>query len=200
MSLCQNPVMATPFVADIQTWECGRNKEQWGDGPWVGEPDKAQWRDAYTGLTCLAVRNVHGSWCGYVGVPLGHPLHEVDWGDSRVRVVLAHGGLNYSDHCQEDPEMGPLEERVCHLPSPGAPDDLWWLGFDCGQHFDYVPQLVAEMKRFGEEFGHDGVIDLADSLFDPEKYRTLDYVQAMCAFIAWQLALMALTQPATSLV
>ena len=48
----------------------------WGDGAWVDEPDKAQWRDEATGLPCLLVRNQAGALCGYVGVYPQHPY----WG------------------------------------------------------------------------------------------------------------------------
>lgn len=45
----------------------------WGNGAWVDEPDKAQWRDEATGLPCLLVRNQLGALCGYVGVYPDHP-------------------------------------------------------------------------------------------------------------------------------
>lgn len=28
----------------MQTWSFVPDKASWGDGPWVDEPDKAQWR------------------------------------------------------------------------------------------------------------------------------------------------------------
>src|SRR6266436_107280 len=47
----------------------------WTEGPWDQEPDRLEWKDATTGLTCLAVRNRFGAWCGYVGVPPTHAWH-----------------------------------------------------------------------------------------------------------------------------
>lgn len=48
----------------------------WPSGPWDDEPDRVEWRDEATGLPCLALRNdMFGSWCGYVAVPPGHPVH-----------------------------------------------------------------------------------------------------------------------------
>lgn len=41
----------------MQTWTTLPDKAGiWGTGPWVGEPDKAQWEDETTGLPCLALR------------------------------------------------------------------------------------------------------------------------------------------------
>lgn len=51
-----------------------KDKHLWGDGPWVQEPDRVEWVDEETGYQCLARRTKHtGTWCGYVGVPPGHP-------------------------------------------------------------------------------------------------------------------------------
>jgi hypothetical protein len=51
------------------------DKQTWGDGPWQTEPDLAHWLDADTGYACLVMRNqLFGHLCGYVGVPMQHPL------------------------------------------------------------------------------------------------------------------------------
>lgn len=56
--------------------------EQWGDGPWIGEPSKIQGIDPDTGYPVLAVRNSwNGSLCGYVGVAEGHPAFEKHYDD-----------------------------------------------------------------------------------------------------------------------
>jgi hypothetical protein len=76
------------------------NKAEWGDGPWVNEPDKIQWQDAETGLPCLIVRNNGGALCGYVGVPSSHPLHNVHYDEASGAADLrVHGGLTFSDFC-----------------------------------------------------------------------------------------------------
>ena len=52
------------------------DRDGWDAGPW---DDRARQgpvaRRRATDLDCLAVRNQHGSWCGYVGVAPGHPWH-----------------------------------------------------------------------------------------------------------------------------
>lgn len=112
-------------------------------GPWDSEPDKVQWIDPATGLDCLIHRNPGGALCGYVGVPPGHPCH--GRGYNAVHDMLpglrVHGGLTFSDSCA-------LEESadghgICHVPEPGRPADVWWLGFDCaheGLRGDLVPR------------------------------------------------------------
>lgn len=73
------------------------DKVTWGRGPWDDEPDKKQWLDEATGLPCLAVRaSALGHWCGYVGVPVGHPAYGKGYADLDVTV---HGGLTFADRC-----------------------------------------------------------------------------------------------------
>lgn len=108
------------------------DKTKWGPGPWQDEPDRQEWK--YRGLPCLAVRNQMGSWCGYVAVPPGHPAYKKPYDDVDVNV---HGGLTYADHCRD---------HICHVPAPGEPDDVWWLGFDCGHSDDLVPSMKEFCK------------------------------------------------------
>lgn len=170
------------------------DKGGWGDGPWQAEPDKIQFVDAATGLDCLAVRNHWGAWCGYVGVAEGHPWfglgysdplpgvvpHERDsYYDSRIDgVIEVHGGLSYSDFCQQD---GPEESAICHVALPGRPERVFWYGFDCGHSGDYMP-------------GWDTAVAAAipSPYHSPdEEYRTLAYVREQCASLAAQLAAVA---------
>lgn len=91
------------------------DKTTWGPGPWQTEPDKIQWQDMATGLACLAVRHpVHGHWCGYVGVPEGHPLFGKSYDDAERFDV--HGGITFADTCQEDEQ----EQGICHIPQPDS--------------------------------------------------------------------------------
>lgn len=140
------------------------DREGWPPGPWDGEPDKLQWPDTATGLPCLAVRHPqYGHWCGYVGVPPGHPWYGVDWSEPCVEV---HGGLTFANRCQEGFDEG---RGVCHV-APGEPEP-YWLGFDCAHAWDESPQDAARwgINKYGE-------------------YRTLDYVQQQCGSLAAQIA------------
>jgi len=99
-------------------------------GPWSGEPNRVEFRHA--GFPCVLHRGGMGAWCGYVGVPPGHPWHGKDYDDIDAD---AHGGLTYSGRCGG---------CVCHVPLPGESDDFWWVGFDCAHYNDLIPHMFAE--------------------------------------------------------
>ena len=125
-------------------WRTPVENEQWGPGPWDSEPDKLTWMDEATGLDCMALRNRYGAWCGYVGLPPEHSLHGTDYDDVQCRLpdLLVHGGLTFADRCDET-GVRPMSQRICHVPEPGRPADVWWLGFDCAHAWDLVPGLKA---------------------------------------------------------
>lgn len=146
-----------------------------GDGPWTDEPDKAQWVDEATGLDCLAVRNwLSGAWCGYVGVPPSHPWHGQRPDNIHADV---HGNVNFGGPCTEGGEEGPY---ICHVPDPGRPHDVWWLGFDCSHGWDFAPNLVHYLD----------VLDpgIEERFFDMTTYRTFAYIQAEVTRLAAQAA------------
>jgi hypothetical protein len=112
------------------------DKSSWKDGPWKDEPDKIQWRDKFTGLPCLIVRNPYGALCGYVGVSSDHPWYGKDY-SAVSHEVSVHGGLTFADKCRLDPEEE--GKGICHVPEEGEPDNVWWFGFDCAHSYDLIP-------------------------------------------------------------
>ena len=127
-----------------KTWTTmADEKAKWGPGPWRDEPDKEQFADGATGLPCLVKRNRPGSLCGYVGVSEGHPWFGKDYSEVEAD---AHGGLTFADFCQEGDEA----HTICHIPGPGEPDRVWWLGFDCAHYMDLSPGMIAELGEFGD--------------------------------------------------
>jgi hypothetical protein len=147
------------------------DKTSWAPGPWLSEPDKEQWADEATGLPCLIKRGRFGSLCGYVGVSEGHPWFGED--PSGIEAE-AHGGLNYGNFCQE----GPVEHTICHVPAPGEPDRVYWLGFDCGHAWDISPAMDALLAGAG----------LEPPRAPGMSYKTIAYVKAECAQLARQAA------------
>lgn len=139
----------------------------WDAGPWDDEPDRVDFT-TNVGLPGLILRNRLGSLCGYVAVDAAHPLYETDYHKPDLDV---HGGLTYSDKCQED---GP----VCHTPAPGEPDDVWWFGFDCGHGMDISPAMDARERQMGFE----------PLRADWISYKTVDYVRTEVESLARQLA------------
>jgi hypothetical protein len=146
-----------------------KDKSAWKPGPWQDEPDKEQFSDPETGFPCLVKRNSFGALCGYVGVAAGHPWYEKDYDDVDADV---HGGLTYSNFCQDDI----IESHsICHVPDEGEPEKVWWLGFDCGHYDDVSPQMES-LHYFTPR---------SDDLF-PRVYKTFGYVKAECALLARQ--------------
>lgn len=62
-------------------------------GEWDDEPDKVQWMDEDTVLTCLIVRGPVGSLCGYVGVPEGHSWYKLE---PDYEQYSCHGGITFT--------------------------------------------------------------------------------------------------------
>jgi hypothetical protein len=140
------------------------DKSNWARGPWDDEPDKVSWTDEETGMACLIKRHpTGGHLCGYVGVPPEHPWHGRDYDDGVVYADV-HGGLTYAADCEEGGDEG---KTICHVPQPGEPDDVWWLGFDCAHAGDLSP-------------GYGLVIH--------ETYKDIDYVRSEILRLAKQLA------------
>lgn len=160
------------------------DKRTWGAGPWQTEPDKVFWTDEPTGLPCLAVRHAtSGHWCGYVGVGEGHQAFGLPYDQASAlaepdedgyRGLAVHGGLTYAEFCQEGSNAE--AEGICHVPQPGQPERVYWLGFDCSHAMDYNP-AYGSLSKFGY-----GI---------PSRYRTLAYVQGECAKLAAQLRALA---------
>jgi hypothetical protein len=126
----------------------------WPSGPWDSEPDRLDF--IHAGFSCFLLRNHVGAWCGYVGVPETHSA----FGKDEVEVEV-HGGLTYANLCRG---------AICHVPAPGMPEKVWWLGFDTAHCTDYVPG----MSRFGE-------------MPDGDTYRNIDYTRNQTEKLAEQL-------------
>lgn len=139
------------------------DRSRWGSGPWDTEPDRVEFRAH--GLPALMVRARAGHWCGYVGVPKGHPWHgEANYFWDRKDGPDVHGGVTYGDKCAG---------HICHVPAPGEPDDVWWIGFDCAHSGDLSPADNAHSRRALREW---------------ETYKPESYVRAEVERLAQQAA------------
>lgn len=108
------------------------DKSDWPRGEWDGEPDKVQWQDEETGLPCVAIRNdTLGHWCGYVGLPSGHPGFRKDYDDEVFDGIDVHWGLTYAS------ETRPEYDGIA---------DHWIVGFDCAHLNDLLP---GTLRRYG---------------------------------------------------
>ena len=160
------------------------DKSEWPNGAWSHEPDKKQWQDEATGLPCLVVRNRMGALCGYVGVAEGHPAHGKNWRDSGVDSLEVHGGVTYGDHCQPGDE----KESICHIPSIGEPDHVWWIGFDCSHFGDALPAEKTRLRKYMEAQEYARMFDKSTDYANPNgTYRDFGYVTRQCQCLARQL-------------
>lgn len=127
-----------------------------------GEPDKVQWVSDVTGLPCLAVRHPSsGHWCGYAAVMPGHKWHGKDYNDVHADLGWEHEleELSFSRFCADSKDPS---KHICHIPEPGEPDNVWWLGFDFAHschltpahdfHYDQYARYVrlTEVQRSAE--------------------------------------------------
>lgn len=170
------------------------DKTDWPRGEWDGEPDKIQWPDEATGLPCLIVRNRSGALCGYVGVADGHPAYGIEYDDVKVSTEDGypdvHGGLTFASFCAETKD----ESRyICHVPGPGEPHKVWWLGFDCHHAGDYAPGSDARYRQIVSEAqwrDHNAALGLGapTGWGTTIEYRNVAYVREQCTALAKQLA------------
>lgn len=164
----------------ISEWTT-QDRRDWETGPWDQEPDKVQFVDEETGFDALAVRNYHGAWCGYVGVPEGHSWYRRAYPNVPVKV---HGDLTFAGFCDsiEDPSQG-----ICHVPREGSTAKPWWLGFDCHHYMDQAPGLDALNRAMAAQ--HPKYAATLERLnLIGGSYKTLDYVRAEIASLAKQAA------------
>lgn len=142
-------------------------RSSWGEGPWETEPDRIEWKTE-AGLPAIIRRNRLGNLCGYVAVPPGHPAHGKAWDSIPVD---AHGGVTYAEPCSGE---------VCHVPEPGEPDDVWWVGYDCSHAWDLMPAMRAAIKKLMPDQPDELIAGLGT-------YRDLDYNRGECESLAKQL-------------
>jgi hypothetical protein len=147
-------------------------KEEWAPGPWHDEPDHVVFEHA--GYPCILHRNLLGAWCGYVGVPEGHPWFGKGYDDVDANV---HGGLTYAEPCQGD---------VCHE----APEPRHWLGFDCGHSQDRSPGLEATIAKIRSQPPQEKawLAERMERLGMTVTYKDLAYVRAETESLAEQAA------------
>jgi hypothetical protein len=133
------------------------------DGPWHDEPDELDFEAS--GFACKLCRGPLGAWCGYVGIPAGHPWYGKYYDSPDVNAEV-HGGLTWSNE-----HAGTTTRR-----------DLWWLGFDCSHFLDLVPGMLGLDIFMRHRVDWPGWGGLARA----DVYRDLAYVRAETESLAKQ--------------
>lgn len=84
----------------------------------------------YQGYRCIVTGVSTGYRCGFIAIPKGHPLFEMD--HDRLNQIEVYGGWTYSDRTANYPVV--------------ADAATWWIGFDCGHSGESRDfQLMAEL-------------------------------------------------------
>lgn len=147
-----------------------RSRESWPAGPWDHEPD--EWIgpvDHESGVATYARRHDNnGHWCGYVHLPVRHPLWGISYDDAELDV---HTGLSYAGE--------PF--------APVGPRDAWALGFACQGAFDISPGMMAMLQGAQSPAASPLLSEMERGLrFEPEdleyprltpRYRTIGYMK-----------------------
>lgn len=119
----------------------------------------------HEGYTCVVVFGDLGFRCGYVGVPVWHPLYRVEYYDID-KPIDVHGGLTYSGGSVDYP----IESEA-----------LWWFGFDCGHAWDgFDYELSSELFPYQQQF-------YRNMHRSEGQICSSDYVAAECRSLAEQL-------------
>lgn len=169
--------------------------------PWLTEPNELEWTDDATGYPCRMVRNSMGAWCGYVGIPEGHPWFGKKYNDPvKVSKAVLERPLDVDKVGVFNLFLGDvdMEERTIAialavdvhggLNFAEEDDDRWWFGFDCGHAFDLSPGLRVSIEEARKAFGFpDGLADQLTRAFDNQVYRDLPYVKEQVTSLAAQL-------------
>lgn len=66
--------------------------------------------------------------------------------------------------------------HICHVASPGEPDPVWWLGFDCAHAGDISPGYARYSRSFADR---------------EDSYRDIAYVEGECRSLAKQIVAIA---------
>jgi hypothetical protein len=138
------------------------------------------------GLRAVVIMGSMGHRCGYVGVPVGHPLHGVTYHDNTPALdppaedepVGNRGVLSVlcASERMQSPEIafdvhGSLTYSGGNGDYPVA-SDLWWFGYDCGHAGDARDPDSEIGQRYP---AWEGV------------FRSLDYCVGECESLARQI-------------
>lgn len=106
------------------------------------------------GYVVIVLQTHVGAWCGYVGLPDGHPWHGLDCENT----VDVHGGVTYAEPDPPSNSLVQLSLAVeVHVPS-------WWLGFDCAHAGNFVPGIHVGLLHGSRVWTQDDTWAEAESL------------------------------------
>ena len=160
----------------------------------------------HNGLRCVGIFADMGHRCGYVGVPVGHPLYakgyssylkvtqnEIEGEPIGDRGVISLLSLAFSDsdfvniEVYFDVHGGVTYSGGGKESNYPVESDLWWIGFDCGHAGD-----AADIESVETYFKDDKHVQRMlekhlYSVYEGDVVRTKEYVQNQCKKLADQI-------------
>lgn len=88
--------------------------------PWENEKDLYKFKIGK--YKCIIRRTDNGYLCGYVGIKNDHPLYNKD-----LNWSVLEKEITYTDRSNDFLHYDNIDEN------------LWFIGFHCGERFDYIP-------------------------------------------------------------
>ena len=148
------------------------DKKDWGEGPWMAEPDFAIWEPPSPKMICVLSRADMGHLCGYAGIPVANMN---DLKRSLLTDTITnnhfpvHGGVTFNGSGNN--VRTPEDADVDWIKS------YFFQGFDCAHMgdlsfmfsramVDYLPYLPERLDKLRPV------------------YRDWDYCKSQCEFLA----------------
>lgn len=110
----------------------------------------------YKGYKYVIMNNGSAYRCGYIRIPVGHPLH----GKDDDCILDCHGGITFAE-----------ADVPC---DKGGADNAWWLGFDAA-HYSDAPDPDLDGYQGSSVFS--GIFGIPGEI---SSVKDQDYVRSEC--------------------
>lgn len=160
----------------------------------------------YKGYRCVVIFTEMGWRCGYVGIPLGHPLYKKEFYDyldipssdfddeklgKRGILTLFLAALDDDERIRMDFYFnvhGSLTYSGDNDGTYPVESNLWWIGFDCAHYRDGVDLELVE-KYWGDDPRIQKKLEIEREYPTREGYpiRSKEYVEQECMSLVDQI-------------
>lgn len=142
----------------------------------------------YKGYQCVVVMQSLGHRCGYVGIPIEHPLYGKDYFDY-IDININHGNVPIDNYFSCHGGITYANGGVySEYPIKG---NLWWFGFDCAhwgdiRDFQAAKEIFRDNKDVLTRLSRSELLE--KSFSSGGQVRSLKYVTDECIRLADQLS------------
>lgn len=131
----------------------------------------------YRGYHCLVMNNSMGYLCGYIMLPISHPLSDTGYDELNAMGFAVHGGLTFAQ------KMNTIDyEDISVITVAGANEEYFVIGFDCAHAGDVPNPLYSDGRIYTDLllpnlFGNECVWTVEDVAIEVEQL-----VEQLCEF------------------